>query len=153
MFAAIPVMIGCKESSPQYSSIAENDVVAIMNEVERAITAKDTERVIEHMAPFVVIDVTMNSADGPQRVQMSRDQYREELNKVFSKLTHYEYRRENDRISISDDNRRALAESDIFESFVMNGKETRMTTHEKTVMEIIDGKLLVTHVDAVIDKI
>jgi hypothetical protein len=155
ILAAIAGISGCKESSPHYTMITEKDVMAIMNEVERATLAKDLDGVIKHLAPFVVINVSMTSPEStfvPQWVQLSRDQYKEELKKTFPKLTRHEYRRENDMITISDDKRSALAETDVIEVLGIDGKETRTTTHEKTVLEIIDGKLLVTQLDAVIVK-
>lgn len=152
--AAISLIIGCKNSSPQYTAITENDVMIIMNEVQKATLAKDLDGVINHLAPFVVINVSMMGSTEPtfmpQQIQMTRDQYKEELKKVFSKLTLHEYKRENDKITISDDKRSAITETDVIEVMVIDGKETRTTTHERTVLEIIDGKLVVTHLDAVI---
>ncbi len=150
VLAAIAGISGCKESSLQYTTITVNDVMAMMDDVERATRAKDSDDVIKHMAPFVIINVSMETPFGVQRTQMSRDQYKELLQKVFSKASRHEYRHENDRITISDDSRSAIVETDIIEHIVMEGKETRTSTHEKTVIEIIDGKLLVTYLDAVV---
>lgn len=156
ILAAIVLISGCKNSSPQYTAITENDVITIMNEVGKATLAKDLDGVINHLAPFVVINVSMmGSAEPtfiPQQIQMTRDQYKEELKKVFSKLTFHEYRRENDKITISDDKQSAITETDVIEVMLIDGKEMRTTTHERTVLEIIDGELMVTHLDAVIVK-
>jgi len=153
VLAAIANISGCKESSPQYTTITENDVVAIMDEVERVTLAKDINGVISYLAPFVIINLSMETPFGIQRVRMSRDQYKEELQKVFSKASHHEYRCENVKITISDDSRSAIVETDIIERIVMEGKDIRTKTHEKTVVEIIDGKLLVTSLDAVVVKL
>jgi hypothetical protein len=147
--------IGCKKSSPEYTEITENDVLAIMNEVEKATLAKDVDGVIRHLAPFVVINVILPPNDStflPQRAQMSRDQYATELKTVFANLTYHEYRRENDTIIISNDKRSARTETDVIEVITMYGKQIRTTTHEISVLEIIDGKILVTSIDAVITK-
>jgi hypothetical protein len=156
VLAAITLISGCKNSSARYTALTENDVITIMNEVRKATLAKDLDGVINHLAPFVVINVSMMGPEDPsfipQQIQMTRDQYKEELKKVFSKLTLHEYKRENDKITISDDKRSAITETDVIEVMVIGGKETRTTTHERAVLEIIDGKLLVTHLDAVIVK-
>ncbi len=155
LLTSIASISGCKESPPQYTEITENDILAIMSEVERATIAKDLDGVIKHLAPFVVINITMASNDlpfMPQRVQIGRDQYAEELKKVFAKLSHHEYRRENAKITISDDKRSAKTETDIVEIIVMDEKETRTTTHETSALEIIDEKILVTSINAVIVK-
>ncbi|MEW6418469.1 MAG: hypothetical protein AB1480_10155 [Nitrospirota bacterium] len=150
LLAAIAGISGCKESSLQYTTITKNDIMAMIDDVEKATRAKDSDGVIKYMAPFVIINVSMETPAGMQRIQMSRDQYKELLQKVFSKASRHDYRHENDRITISDDGRSAIVETDIIEYIVMEGKETRTTTHEKTVIEIIDGKLLVTYLDAVV---
>lgn len=156
ILAATALISGCKNSSPQYTAITENDVITVMNEVEKATITKDLDGVINRLAPFVVINVTMMGPEDPtfmpQQIQMTRDQYKEELKKVFSKLTLHEYKRENDKITISDDKQSAITETDVIEVMVIDGKETRTTTHERAVLEIIDGKLVVTHLDAVIVK-
>lgn len=147
--------LGCKKPSSEYTEITENDVLAIMNEVEKATLTKDIDGVIRHLAPFVVINVTLPPNDStflPQQSQLSRDQYAAELKTVFAHLTYHEYRRENDTITISDDKRSARTETDVVEVITMYGKQIRTTTHEIAVLEIIDGKILVTGIDAVITK-
>jgi hypothetical protein len=153
VLAAVANISGCKESSPQFTTVTENDVVAIIDEVERVTLAKDINGVIKHLAPFVIINLSMETPFGIQRVQMSRDQYKEELQKLFSKASHHEYRYENVKITVSDDSRSAVVESDVIERIVMEGKDIRTKTHERTVIEIIDGKLLVTSLDAVVVKL
>jgi len=150
ILAAIAGISGCKESSLQFTAITENDITAMIDDVERATRDKDSDGVIKHMAPFVIINVSMETPAGMQRIQMSRDQYKELLQKVFSKASLHEYRYENARITISDDRRSAVVETDIIEHIIMEGKETNTTTHEKTVVEIINGKLLVTSLDALV---
>jgi hypothetical protein len=153
ILAFIAGISGCKETSRQYSEITENDVLAMMDEVGKATLTKDLDGVIKHMAPFVVINITMasdNSTFMPQRVQISRDQYAEELRNFFAKRSYHDYRIENAEITISEHRRSAMTEADIFEVTVMDEKETRTTTHQKSVLEIIDGKILVTSIDAVI---
>jgi hypothetical protein len=144
---------GCKKSSTQYKTITENDVLAIIDEVRRATLDKDIDGVIKHLAPFVIINLSMETPFGIQMTQMSRDQYKEELQKVYSRATHHEYQCENVKISISDDSRSAIVETDVIERIVMEGQDVRTKTHEKTVIEIIGGKLLVTSLDAVVVRL
>jgi len=59
VLAAIALISGCKNSSPQYTAITENDVVTIMDDVGKATLAKDPDGIINHLAPFVVINVSI----------------------------------------------------------------------------------------------
>jgi hypothetical protein len=153
VLTAIGHISGCKKSSPQYKTITENDVLEVIDEVRKATLAKDIDGVIKHLAPFVIINLSMETPVGMQMTQMSRDQYKEELQKVYSKVTHHEYQCENVKITINDDSRSAIVETDIIERLLMDGQDVRTKTHEKTVIEIIDGRLLVTSLDAVVVKI
>jgi hypothetical protein len=150
LIIAIAAFTACKNSTPGLTIIGEEDIVRVMNEVETATREKDIEGVIRHMAPFVVITISMDSPFSMEKVQMTRDQYKAELQKVFSRASRHEYRRENETIAIRKDGKNAVVETDVIELVVMDGLEHRTTTHEKAVMEISDGKIAVTALDAVV---
>lgn len=152
LIMAIAAFTACKKSTPGLTTIGEQDIVRVMNEVETATRGKDIEGVIRHMAPFVVITVSMDSPFSMKKVQMSRDQYKAELQKVFLRASRHEYRRENETIAIREDGKSAVVETNVVELVVMGGLEHRTTTHEKAVIEIIDGRILVTSLDAVVRK-
>ncbi|MBI5847874.1 MAG: hypothetical protein HZB31_07995 [Nitrospirae bacterium] len=118
-----------------------------MDAVESATVNRDIDGVIRHLAPFVVITLTMQTPEGPGSVQFSRDDYRAELEKTYAQAVQYEYRRENTAISIRDDGKVATVETDIRERIVLRDREMKTITHEKAVLETIDGKLLVTVLD------
>lgn len=143
--------IACK--GPAYSIITESDVQAIMKEVGIANLNKDIIAIEKHMAPFVVINIEMETPAGLSRIQMSRDQYISELKKVFSGTTQYDYKQENTIIRIRDDGKTATVETDVFEHIVLNGIEGRTITHEIAVLEIVNGHIVVTILDASIKKI
>jgi hypothetical protein len=146
-------VLSCKKSNPALTAITEKDVKAIIHDVEQATKNKDIDGVIRHLAPFVVITVSGTSPDIPfsmNSIQLSRDQYKEELRKLFTKASRHDYRHENETITIREDGKAATVESDLIEYIVMGSKEIRSTTREKAVMEIIDGEIMVTVLDAVV---
>ncbi|GBE04525.1 MAG TPA: hypothetical protein ENG95_01460 [Nitrospirae bacterium] len=65
-------------------------------------------------------------------------------------ISDYVYKRENDKISISEDGRSAVVELEVFESMSVRGQTIKAKTLEKVFIEIIDGELLVTQLDAYI---
>ncbi len=146
----VQLLIACKGSA--FTTITEGDVQAIMKEIETANLSKDIGAIEKHLAPFVVINVEMDTPAGLMRIQMSRDQYIAELTKVFSRATHYEYQQENTGIKIRDDGKTAIVETDVIEHIVLNGIEERTITHEKVVLEIIDRQKVVTVLDAAVKK-
>jgi len=141
-------MIACEESSTKYTYITEDDIWNIMDEVEDATLDKDIDGVMKHLSPSVVINVTVSSPYGPQKVPMSREKYRKETLKGWSMTSQYEYRHENEEIKISDDGQIAVVEADIIESYVLQGKTINTTTHERVTLEVVDGEILVTRIAA-----
>lgn len=140
------LLSGC--SSPgSHLKITESDIKTVLYEVEKATVARDIDGVIRHLAPFAVITLSLQTPDGLKGTQISRDQYRAELEKAYAQTVQYEYRRENTIIKIRDDGKEATVETDIREHIVLRDREMRTITREKAVLEIIDGKLLVTVLD------
>ena len=140
-------MFACKESSKTY--ITEDDIWNIMDEVEVATLNQDIDGVMKYLAPSVVIHVTVSSPYGPQKVPMSREQYQKETLKGWSMMSGYDYRRENDEImKISDDGQVAVVEMDVIESYVLKGEPLYTRTHERVTLQVVDGEILVTRIDA-----
>ncbi len=54
----------------------------------------------------------------------------------------------NEVVRISDDIQSAVVETDVIEVMELFGNRMKTSTHETVVMEIIDGDLLVTKMDA-----
>jgi hypothetical protein len=153
ILAAFVCLCGCKASSPQHTTITENDVLAMISEVEKATLSKDLDGVIKHLAPFVVINVTMDTPSGTQRIQLTRDQYKEALQKTFDRLVRHEYMHQNDKITIGNGGVTAIAETDVAEVLVIDGQERRTITHERAVLEIVDGEILVVQIDGVVEHV
>lgn len=140
-------MIACKESSITY--ITEDDIWNIMDEVEDATLDKDIDGVMKHLAPSVVINVIMYTPLGPQKTQRSREQYKKETLNLWTQMTYYDYKRENDEIKkISDDGQVAVVETDVIENYVVQGKAINTKIHERVTLEVVDGEILVTRIDA-----
>ena len=140
-------MFACKESSTTY--ITEDDIWNIMDEVEVATLNQDIDGVMKYLAPSVVLHVTVSSPYGPQKVPMSREQYQKETLNGWSMTSDYDYRRENDEIiKISDDGQTAVVETDVIESYVLKGEPIYTRTHERVTLQVVDGEILVTRIDA-----
>ena len=123
----------------------------MMRDVEDANIKKDVNRVINHMSPDVVINLTMKSAFGMQNIRLTRDEYKSQLEKGWASATYYEYHVANKKITISQDGKSAFTEADVTEVLEAQGKRTETSSHQKTFLEIIDGKILVTRLDATLD--
>ena len=148
IFAFYLNIAGCTDDSRTYSYITEQDIQEIMDNVEEALINNEIDGVIKYMSPSVEINISRDTPLGPQTERWTRDKYMAETETALDMVSNYEYRRENEVIRISDDMLSAVVETDIFESMNIFGNRIKTTTHELVVMEIIDGNLLVTKMDA-----
>jgi hypothetical protein len=139
-------MGACKELSKTY--ITEDDIWNIMDDVEVATVEKDIDGVMKHLAPSVVIHVTVSSPYGPQKVPMSREEYEKETLKGWSMTSDYEYRCENEEIKLSDDGQTAVVETDVVESYMLKGEPIHTRIRERVTLQVLDGEILVTRIDA-----
>ena len=144
---------GCTDTSRTYSHITEQDILEIMDNVEVSLLNKDIDEVTKYMSPSVEINISRDTPVGPRTERWTRDKYKAETETALSMVSNYEYRRENEVVKISDDMKSAVVETDIIEVMELFGNRIKTTTHERVVMEIIDGNLLVTRMDAKIKGI
>jgi hypothetical protein len=140
-------VISCTKS---VSEISEEDVRKISNEIQTSAINKDIEGTMKFFAPNIIINVTADTPFGPQRMRLSPEEYEAETKRGWAVASEYEYRRENEKIMISEDRRSATAEMDVVESMVIEGRKFRSKTHETVTLEIVDGKILVTVLEAVV---
>jgi hypothetical protein len=148
IFAFYLNIAGCTDDSRTYSHITEQDIQEIMDNVEEALINNEIDEVIKYMSPSVEINISRDTPLGPRTERWTRDKYMAETETALDMVSNYEYRRDNEVIRISDDMLSAVVETDIFESMNIFGNRIKTTTHELVVMEIIDGNLLVTKMDA-----
>jgi ketosteroid isomerase-like protein len=123
----------------------------MMRDVEDANVKMDVDRVINHMAPDIVINLAMKSAFGIQNIRLTRDEYKAQIEEGWSRATHYEYHIANKKITISEDGKSAFTEADVTEVLEMDGKRTESPSHQKTFLEIVDGKIVATKLDATLE--
>ena len=148
IFAFYLNIAGCTDDSRTYSYITEQDIQEIMDNVEEALINNEIDEVIKYMSPSVEINISRDTPLGPRTERWTRDKYMAETETALDMVSNYEYRRDNEVIRISDDMLSAVVETDIIESMNIFGNRIKTTTHERVVMEIIDGNLLVTKMDA-----
>jgi hypothetical protein len=147
-FALCLNIAGCTDTSRTYSHITEQDILEIMDNVEEALLNKEIDEMIKYMSPSVEIIISRDTPVGPRTERWTRDKYKAETETALSMVSNYEYRRENQVVKISDDMQSAVVETDVIESMDLLGNRIKTSTHERVVMEIIDGELLVTKMDA-----
>jgi hypothetical protein len=138
----------CKKSPPAYESITENDIREIMINVENSARNRDIEGVIRYLSPDIVIKISMDTLFGLQTEQWTLTKYKIETENSWALSSSYEYNRENEEITVSDDGKSAIVKTDILEVITVQGQTIRQKTHEKVRIEIIDGKLMVTSIEA-----
>jgi hypothetical protein len=104
------------------------------------------------MARDVIINVTVDTPFGPQRQRLTREEFREQTRKGWAMAGQYDYRREKEGISLAEDGLTATVRTDILEAMTIQGRRVRTTTRETATLALVDGRILVTALEAVVSR-
>lgn len=138
----------CKRTSMFHEYITEDDIREMIYDVETANKNRDIEGVMQYLSPDIEIIITLNTILGPQKMHWTLTKYRIETENIWSNASSYKYERENEKITINDDGQSAHVETEIFEVITIQGKTIKQEAYEKIDIEIIDGTLMVTKLEA-----
>jgi hypothetical protein len=100
---------------------------------------------IAYLAPSYKIK--MNTAQG--ELSLTRAEYVTLLNEAWSAIRSYRVRIENQNVTVAPGKQKATHEVTMVEnSTLVNGASVKMRTHQKSIYEIVDGKILITSTEA-----
>lgn len=127
-------------------SLDEATVRKIMAEIDRATDARDVNGVVRHLSENAVITADIESQGQSQRVTLNKTEYTQMLTQAWAAVDTYDYKRSNQKISISGG--RAVVTADILETVTAQGQTMSTTSAETAVIELVGGKPMVTKVSA-----
>ena len=129
---------GQKDKFPE---IRESDIRNISKQMIKSSTNGDLNGMIAYLAPSYKI--TMNTAQGELR--LTRAEYIALLNQVWSSIKSYRVHIESQKVTIAPGKQKATHEATIIENTTAtDGTTLRVRSHQKSIYEIVDGKILIT---------
>ena len=146
-------------------------VKAFTAKIDAAIASCDVDAVTTHISPLAVISITKNEQGTMRTLRLNKTQYGELLKLACKVMTSYDNQRANEKISIDRD--QATITADVVETMVEridtiytdvlvpglreadvavidfdDGRELKSRSHERAIVESIDGELMVTQIVA-----
>jgi ketosteroid isomerase-like protein len=126
--------------------LTETALKAFSAKIDAAISRRDVETIVAHIAEHAVISGTALVQGQMQTFRMNKSQYRQMLTATWSVASSYEYGRSNERVTIDGD--QAVITADIAETMVIQGQQISTKARERATVESIDGRLLLTQMVA-----
>jgi hypothetical protein len=119
-------------------------VKAFSAKIDAAVSRRDTNAVLEQIAPFAQISGSVSAQGQTQPFRMDKSQYREALRAGWAMASSYTYKRSNEKIAL--EGNQAVVTADIAETMVIGGQQISSRAYERATVEVIDGKLMVTKI-------
>ena len=125
----------------KFPEIRESDIRNISKQMIKSSTNGDLNGMIAYLAPSYKI--TMNTAQGELR--LTRAEYVALLNETWSAIRSFRIHIESQKITIAPGKQKAIEEATVVEnSTLVNGEAVKVRSHQKSIYEIVDGKILMT---------
>ena len=128
------------------SEIQESDIRNISATMIKSSTKKDLSGMIAYLAPSYKVRIQTSVGE----LSLTRTEYVALLNETWGAIRSYRVNIESQKITVAPGKRKAVQEVTLLEnSTLVNGMAVKVRTNQKSVYEIIDGKILITSTEAV----
>ncbi|XHX81156.1 MAG: nuclear transport factor 2 family protein [Stenomitos frigidus ULC029] len=130
------------------SAISERQIRAILNAMTAAAEQKDVDGIMKYMAPNITIKLTIRLGTGSQQRSLTREQYRQSLQRGFETAERRSGKYTNLKIQIAPNGQTATVAYTLVEEATLKRQlGTFVSTSQVTVkFERIKGQLLETAV-------
>jgi hypothetical protein len=121
-------------------NLVASDLKALTVRIGKAIASCDIDTVVDRISPITTISGT-GFAQGDMRIyRMNKTQYGKYMELLCAQGSSTNYSRTNEKISIDGD--QATITADVAETWVIKDQTVSTKVHERAVVELIDGKLM-----------
>ncbi|MDJ0987451.1 MAG: nuclear transport factor 2 family protein [Desulfobacterales bacterium] len=128
------------------SEIRESDIRNISKRMIESSSNRDLNGMIAYLAPSFT--VRMQTSVG--ELSLTRAEYVALLNETWPAIRSYRVNIESQKVTVARGKQKAINEVTLVEnSTLVNGMAVKVRTHQKSVYEIVDGKILITSTEAV----
>lgn len=150
LLLALPVMSGSSYAQST-DAITESKVLAMLDSVDKATKKGNVAGIIGILAKDVKITMNFSSPDGKEhQLTFNKEQYASSARQGIRRRIAYEYYRNNTRMTISKDRKTAMVMSDVYETLTLPEGTFRGATAEIAILNLRDGKILVTSIEAIV---
>ena len=133
----------------QQGVITEQQVNALMEEMDRAANNNDVEAIMALLSEDVRLSVTVEGFGQSQNLTFDREQYRAHLKQSLGMTNFYDYKRGYTVVKVEPDGQSAFVNAEITETAKIGDQTIGTVSIENSTLELEDGKLVITRGSAV----
>jgi len=119
-------------------------VMDVVNRVDAAAEVRDAAAVGDALATDVKITINVDYMGQPQVMHATKNEYVAMLREGWAMYSEYKFEKSN--LNIELEGSKAYVTADVYETMVLQGHRLTGTTKENAVIELVDGKALITQI-------
>jgi hypothetical protein len=132
----------CTVSAQSPTTLTEANVRAVVTAMDVATKKASTVGIIAHMAPDIVMEMTVETPAGVQTITLTRDQFAAHTKIGFKRRVAYKQERTINRLTTSKDGKKAMMVSALFESLTLPEGTINAMSDEISIFEVRGGKIM-----------
>jgi ketosteroid isomerase-like protein len=142
----ISVFVGCG----QQESLTRQDIEVFYTKLEEAINARDVDLVLDSVSDDVEINLTMLTPDGSQEMELTKEQYADNMKKTFKVADDYSYRIEEMGITIAAGGNSAVVQLRVLEKISVEDQTLSAISNGESEIKLVNGKLQAVRIDGIV---
>lgn len=142
---AVPAFGAPTQSATKARSITKNEIVALLNRIDKASNNKDVDALCAQMAPNLVAKLTI---EGQPPLTLNLAQYKAAAAQGFAAVQNYKYTRTATQINIAPNGQSARVAATVQEQMTVNGTPMRGMSKQTTTVRLQGGRVLITSINA-----
>lgn len=153
VFAAVPTLgwvpTAAIAVTPKPAKLTEAEIRQILDAIQAAAEKRDTDGVMQYMAPDVKIDLTLEtSIAAPEQLTLSASEYRQYLQQGFEIIATYSSQVSNLKIQVDPKGDSATATYRLVEETTLKDQPISLTSAGDTTVrfERVQGQILATQI-------
>ncbi len=128
--------------------LSQENITKLIKNMETAASKKDADGVLKFISPKAKITLTAMVNGKTQKVQLQVPQYKAMLEQGWKVAQNYKFKRSDTKIQIDQAAKKATITATIDEEVEIQGKKISSKTNQKSTVEVINGKLMITDLNA-----
>ena len=142
----ISVFVGCG----QQETLTRQDIEVFYAKLEEAINARDVDLVLDSVSDDVEINLTMLTPDGSQGIELTKEQYADNMKKTFKVADDYSYRIEEMGITIAAGGNSAVVQLRVLEKISVEDQTLSAISNGESEIKLVNGKLQAVRIDGIV---
>ena len=126
------------------AELTKESVNQLLNTVEQAAKKHNSDAIGEVLADNVMITMNIEIQGQTQVAKVNKGQYLSMLEQGWAQVSNYDYSKSDVEIELDGD--KAYITANVNESMTVQGHDVSTSSHEEAVVELVNGKVMVTNI-------